>query len=63
MIMYDYQCAECEHLFEEYAKMDDLDLISCSECGKMAASRQFTACKLFKGLPYGNGRSHKNVEK
>lgn len=31
---YEYQCAACEHLFEEFQSMSDAPLKKCPECGK-----------------------------
>ena len=62
MIMFDFQCTECEHLFEEFDRMDNEDLKECPECATLSAIRVPSSIKLYRGLPFGNGRVHENVQ-
>ena len=36
MPLYDHQCADCGHIFESLAKMDDTGPLECPECGGKA---------------------------
>jgi putative FmdB family regulatory protein len=31
--MYEYECKDCEHIFEVIQKLDDKPLTKCHECG------------------------------
>ncbi|MFN7020075.1 MAG: FmdB family zinc ribbon protein [Phycisphaerales bacterium] len=51
MPTYEYQCASCEHRFEQYQSIKDAPLRRCPECGKVALERLIGtgAAVLFKG--------------
>jgi len=51
MPTYDYKCAECGHVFEEFQSMSSSSLVDCPSCGKPALKRQMAggAGMIFKG--------------
>ena len=51
MVLYDYQCLECLHIYEEFAPMDEKSLLKCPACGKIASDRLPSSSIMFKGLP------------
>lgn len=43
MPLYEYQCSDCNHKFEELAGQDDV--VSCPKCNSEKTSRLMSACK------------------
>ncbi|PWR00490.1 FmdB family zinc ribbon protein [Leucothrix pacifica] len=43
MPIYEYQCAECEHVEEVIQKISDEPLTVCPSCGKPALQKKVTA--------------------
>jgi putative FmdB family regulatory protein len=43
MPIYEYQCDECDHLFEKIQKMSDDPLKECPSCGKMSLRKLISA--------------------
>lgn len=43
MPIYEYQCTDCGHQFDELQKMDDAPLIECPECSKASLVKLVSA--------------------
>ena len=63
MLLYDFKCSLCDHEHEEFADMDEKSLLLCPSCDKLSSVRVPSSSTLFKGLPFGNGKTHENVQK
>ena len=43
MPIYEYQCTDCAHKFDELQKMDDAPLIDCPQCNKASLVKLVSA--------------------
>ena len=43
MPIYEYNCKECEHTFEEIQKVSASPLVTCPECGKNSLQKLISA--------------------
>ena len=43
MPIYEYQCQECEHLFDALQKINEKPLLDCPSCGEDALKRLISA--------------------
>jgi len=43
MPIYEYNCKNCEHKFEEIQKISDASLIKCPKCGKESLQKLISA--------------------
>ncbi|MEL7335443.1 MAG: zinc ribbon domain-containing protein, partial [Planctomycetota bacterium] len=41
MPTYEYQCTACEHVFEQFQKINDDPLVKCPACNKKKLRRMF----------------------
>ncbi len=51
MILYNYQCLDCTHEFEDFAEMNDKSLKSCPKCDTIRATKTLSSKMHFAGLP------------
>ena len=43
MPIYEYECKNCDHSFDELQKMNDASLVDCPSCGESALARLLSA--------------------
>jgi putative FmdB family regulatory protein len=56
MPIYEFQCADCGHVFEELIlRSSDQDDLACPKCGAHAVERMLSACAVGGGSSGGGG--------
>lgn len=48
MPIYEYQCQECQHIFEELVYRED-EIVRCPECGSDDTSKLMSCCRFKTG--------------